>query len=198
MPGTWTNRYWVLRHGHSQANEAGLIVSDPQNAVTRYGLTDKGRSQVREGLAQARAEGVLDGGAVVYCSPLLRAVQTAEIVAEVLGVPGSSADDRLRERSFGELELTCDGNYERVWAEDARDPDHTLWAVEAVRAVLARSMSLIVQIERSMTGRTILLVTHGDVASILSCAAAGVDLRRHRLYAFQPAQLCRMRSIGPC
>ena len=106
------------------------------------------------------------------------------------------ADDCLRERGFGELELTCDANYEKVWAEDAKDPGHTLWAVEAVRAVLERATSLIARVERAATGRTILLVTHGDVASTLSCAAAGMDLRRHRLCAIQTAQLCRVQWMG--
>jgi hypothetical protein len=39
-----------------------------------------------------------------------------------------------------------------------------------------------------------LLVTHGDVASILLCAADGGDLRSHRGYALQTAEL---RRLGP-
>jgi len=41
-----------MRHGHSEANEQGIIVSRPEIGTRRYGLTEKGRAQVE---ASARA-----------------------------------------------------------------------------------------------------------------------------------------------
>jgi broad specificity phosphatase PhoE len=185
---------WLLRHGRSQANDEGLIVSTPRNAMDRYGLTGEGRSQVRDSLNAARDEGLFQGSTIIYASPLLRAIETADIAVEILGSTGLVIDDRLVERGFGGMELGPDANYERVWQEDAKDPNHTLWGVEAVTAVLQRAGSLIVQISRSMAQEEVLLVTHGDVASILLCAAAGRDLRSHRGYALQTAEL---RRFGP-
>ena len=40
------NRYFAMRHGQSEANAAGIIVSDPANGCPRYGLTPLGRQQV--------------------------------------------------------------------------------------------------------------------------------------------------------
>jgi broad specificity phosphatase PhoE len=173
---------WLLRHGRSQANDAGLIVSRPEAAMDNYGLTHDGRLEVRNSLILAKEQGLLQGVTSLYTSPLLRATETAAIAAEVLGLAGFEGDGRLRERCFGQMEMTADANYERVWAEDAKDPDHARWGVEAATAVLKRAESLVCEaVHAQVRGGRVLLVTHGDVASILLCAAAGRDLRCHRL-----------------
>ena len=43
---SWSNRYLVMRHGHSEANGQGIIVSTPEIGCSRYGLTGRGREQV--------------------------------------------------------------------------------------------------------------------------------------------------------
>jgi broad specificity phosphatase PhoE len=192
---------WLLRHGHSQANDAGLIVSRPDVAKGCYGLTGDGRLEVRDSLTLAREQGLLRGVTSLYTSPFLRATQTSAIAVEVLGLAGFSVEDRLRERWFGQMEMTADANYDRVWAEDAKDPDHTRWGVEAVTAVLKRAGSLICEAVRApVRGGTVLLVTHGDVASILLCSAAGRDLRCHHLaYGLRTAEIRRLGCLqgGP-
>eukprot|EP00929_Paragymnodinium_shiwhaense_P038055 TRINITY_DN20179_c0_g1_i4.p1 TRINITY_DN20179_c0_g1~~TRINITY_DN20179_c0_g1_i4.p1 ORF type:complete len:161 (+),score=44.63 TRINITY_DN20179_c0_g1_i4:52-534(+) len=40
-------RYFALRHGESEANVAGIIISDPKVGTKRYGLTKKGIAAVR-------------------------------------------------------------------------------------------------------------------------------------------------------
>ena len=42
----FSNKYLIMRHGESEANVAGLIVSDPAIGCERYGLTELGRQQV--------------------------------------------------------------------------------------------------------------------------------------------------------
>ena len=185
---------WLLRHGRSQANDAGLIVSRPEVAVDHYGLTRDGRQEVRNSLILVKEQGLLHGVTSLYTSPFLRATETSAIAAEVLGLAGFGGDDRLRERCFGQMEMTADTNYERVWAEDAEDPDHTRWGVEAATAVLKRAESLVCEAVRApVGGGGVLLVTHGDVASVLLCAAAGRDLRCHHLaYGLTTAELRRL------
>jgi broad specificity phosphatase PhoE len=180
---------WLLRHGRSLANDEGLIVSNPDVAKEHYGLTRRGASEVKSLLTAAKEQGLLQGAAV-HSSPFLRATQTAAIAAEVLGATGFVADDRLRERWLGQMEMTPDANYQRVWQEDARDPDHTLWGVEAATAVLKRAVALVLQVASTGPGRGVLLVTHGDVASVLLCAAAQQDLRGHHVgHAMRTAEL---------
>lgn len=44
----WHNRYLLMRHGHSQANEQGLIISTPARGLTSYGLSSRGEAQLAE------------------------------------------------------------------------------------------------------------------------------------------------------
>ena len=112
-------------------------------------------------------------------SPLLRARESAAIAAEVLGTM-VRIDPRLAERGFGELELTSDEHYERVWSEDRLDPAHEKWGVESTTAIIGRVTGLLRELHDADTTGTFLLCTHGDVASVLLCAAGGVALSQHR------------------
>lgn len=169
----------LLRHGQSEANVRHLIASSPAAAAEAFGLTEHGRAQVRASLSSARASGILSSGCVVVSSPLLRARESAAIAADVLGA-SITIDSRLSERGFGEFELQSDEHYERVWAEDRADPAHVKWGVESTLALLGRVAPLIRELEEAESGRTFILCTHGDVASILLCAASGLALARHR------------------
>jgi broad specificity phosphatase PhoE len=170
---------FLLRHGESLANVAGLIASDPANAGAQYGLTPHGRDQVRRSVEAARAEGTLAGARRVVTSPLLRARESAEIAAEILGAE-LHVDARLSERGFGEFELLSDHSYEQVWSADRDDPTHERWGVESAASVLARARALLAELDALPADGPVVLCTHGDVASVLLCACAGVPLGQHR------------------
>jgi probable phosphoglycerate mutase len=171
--------FFLLRHGQSEANVKGLIASSPAAASAAFGLTPEGRDQVRASLTSARDNGILPRTCHVISSPLLRARETAEIAGEVLGT-AVRIDARLAERGFGEFELQSDDHYERVWSEDRGDPTHEKWGVESAMAILGRTSALIQELLDRETGGTFVLCTHGDVASVLLCAASGLALTQHR------------------
>ncbi len=104
-------KLYFARHGESEANLLRVF----SNRGLKHGLTEKGRAQARI-LAQT-----LQSTAVtrLYSSPLLRAAQTAEIVAEVLGL-NYEITDALREYDCGVWEGRSDDagweEYERVLA----------------------------------------------------------------------------------
>jgi broad specificity phosphatase PhoE len=93
------------RHGESEANVLNVF----SNRGLKHSLTEKGRGQAAA-LAQK-----LEGFSVarIFSSPLLRAVQTAEILADVLNVP-YEVFDALREYDCGVLEGRSDA---ASWAE---------------------------------------------------------------------------------
>ena len=171
-----TCQLFLLRHGRSQANERGLIASSIENAGEAFGLTPEGRAQVRSSIEQARAR--VAQPVSVLSSPLLRARETAAIAADLLGAT-VSVDNRLIERGFGDLEMESDDRYESLWKIDRRNPTHRTWGVESVADVLARLERLIEELRGDASG-SVLLVTHGDVASTLICASLGDRLSRHR------------------
>jgi len=88
-------RIYLLRHGIAEDGKPGR--PDSERA-----LTDEGRRRLRSVLERARAAGTAPG--LILTSPYRRAVETAEIAADVLGskeplmrseafVPGASAVD---------------------------------------------------------------------------------------------------------
>ncbi|SDO75646.1 probable phosphoglycerate mutase [Halomonas shengliensis] len=173
--GSLNNHYLLMRHGHSEANLAGRIVSTPARGVGGCGLSARGRDQLAEVLAGwcwARPQRVVH-------SDFLRTTETAERIARHFGL-GLEADTRLRERHFGDLEGEGDARYAEVWARDARDPAHRYAGVEPVVEVAARMMAVIEELERAHAGETLLLVSHGDPLQILLTALEGRDLARHR------------------
>jgi phosphohistidine phosphatase len=70
---------YILRHGIAEPRRPG-------RADAKRALTDRGRVKLREVLARARAAKVAPS--LILTSPYVRAVQTAEIAAEVLGRKG--------------------------------------------------------------------------------------------------------------
>lgn len=104
-------KLYFARHGQSEANLLRVF----SNRGLKHGLTEEGRAQARI-LAQKLQPASLMR---LFSSPLLRAVQTAEIVAEVLGL-NYEITDALREYDCGVWEGRSDAagwqEYERVLA----------------------------------------------------------------------------------
>lgn len=175
-----------LRHGQSEANEQGIIVSDPAVGFKGCGLTPAGRAQV----SGASSAAPLGQDALIFCSPFLRTLETARILAEARGVEDVTPDERLIERHFGTLEGSSDKCYGQVWDLDRRDPYHAHWQVESVRSVWQRFDSLWTECRRRHIDRTVVFVTHGDVLSIGACGLQQADLTtHHERFAFETAEL---------
>lgn len=140
--------FWFLRHGQTDHNAAGLSqgsVDIPLNAT--------GRAQAE------RAGPLLAGRGVqrIISSPLLRALETAEIINEFLRVD-LNVDANLREVSFGGMEGKPLQPWFPDWLEGRSTPD----GAESFAALTAR-------VERAVTGilngpaGPVLLVAHGGV-----------------------------------
>jgi probable phosphoglycerate mutase len=171
----WGNRYLLMRHGHSQANERGLIISDPRHGLIDYGLSRVGEDQLSrliEGWHWPRPSRIVH-------SDFLRTTQTAARVGECFGIV-PQPEPRLRERHFGDFEADPVSRYEEIWALDARDPGHGQHGVEPVVAVAERMGAVIGSLEASLSGATILLVSHGDPLQILLTTLEGRPLSHHR------------------
>lgn len=176
--GSLSNQFYAMRHGHSEANAAGIIISAPELGVAQYGLSAKGVEQVAKSLA---AKHGLDKTARVVSSDFKRARETAEMVKKALECEYPVVQDtRLRERFFGRYDRGSDLVYPKVWDLDRIDPSHTENDVESASAVMARVTQLVVELDRLYCDSTILLIAHGDILQILQTAFARQDASRHR------------------
>jgi len=173
-----TNRYFVMRHGQSLANLQQLIVSHPQNGIDAYGLSEHGMMQARESV---QACSRFNSNLLIVSSDFRRARETAEIAQELLGSTNSlQFDQRLRERNFGEWELTPDSAYPLIWARDEVNPDNDEKGIESPNQVMARVTTLVCEYEEKNSGVTILLISHGDALQILQTAFSKQDASEHR------------------
>ena len=171
------NQYYLMRHGQSIANKEGLIVSKPHNAMNGYGLTTKGAEQVLNAALNTR----LGRNIVIVSSDYKRAIETANIMHSVLGVTEPVLlEPLLRERDFGNWELTEHDNYDKVWEEDLNNPTQATNNVETVSQTLTRGLNAIEKLEDQYKGKKILLVGHGDVLQILCAHHHDINARFHR------------------
>lgn len=100
-------RLYFVRHGESEAN----LLHEFSNRGIKHGLTDRGRQQAQV-LAQSLQSVPV---AAIFCSPLLRAQQTAEILAIALGAQ-YQVTDALREFDCGILESESDdASWDQYW-----------------------------------------------------------------------------------
>lgn len=165
------NQYFIMRHGESSANIEGIIVSTPENGMTGYGLSEEGRSQVKQSINQAKSDHQLDEKVRIISSDFKRAFESAEIVQQILGSKYLiEPEPRLRERDFGDFELLTNSNYQTVWDNDAQDSSHTHDNVESADEVMNRVTEFLWSIESYYDDQTFLLVAHGDTLQILLAA----------------------------
>jgi len=179
LPDKLTKQWFVLRHGRSEANEAGIVASQLANAENAYGLTGSGREEVKDSVQGAEDDLGKTPPLHILMSPFLRTRQTAEIAGGFLSV-SPHVEPRLIERDFGDYELLSDDHYQNVWEVDPTDPDNVPGRAESVYQVEDRVCDLIIEVERDPDIGTCLLVTHCDVAMILTCAFHNLDPRHHR------------------
>lgn len=96
---------YFVRHGESEAN----ILHQFSNRGKQHPLTEKGRQQALSLAEHLQGKQIFQ----IYTSPLLRALQTAEIIADVLNI-SYTPTDALREFDCGILEGKSD---EESWQQ---------------------------------------------------------------------------------
>lgn len=143
-------RIAIIRHGTTAWNKAGRL----------QGYSDIPLDE--EGLLQARKLGLRLAGEhwdAVYSSHLVRARQTAAIVAEELGIDSVRQDNRLGEAGGGLAEGTTEADRIAQWGADWKQLD---LGMESNAAVLDRGMSFLKELIAEEQGKHIVLVTHGS------------------------------------
>ena len=172
------NHYFLLRHGESEGNAKGYFDSDGEE---ENGLTDLGRVQARAAATELKKKKITK----IYASPLLRTKQTAELVAEELGLGKESImyDDRLRELNFGALSGKNKPDAYKTFWEWKRTHHYadSLPGGESYLEAKNRLAALLYEIEETMTNESVLMVTHGvafESAAVLVKGANAVEADR--------------------
>jgi probable phosphoglycerate mutase len=157
MGGT---RVVLVRHGHSVAQEQGYLSGHD----TCRGLSERGRQQVVALRDRLERTGELTGATALYASILPRAIETAELLAPVVGGHEIRTDCGFCESHVGEAEGRSYSELEGLftsdeWTNDQRPfPGWETWQEMGERV----SRALDAAIEQH-SGETIVIACHGGV-----------------------------------
>ena len=146
----------VVRHGQSEWNAIGRWQGHADPVLSELGR--------RQAAVAAGSIGAVDG---IISSDLLRAAETAAIIAQQLGIGPVLLDERLRERDVGEWSGLTDVEIHKGWPgwlEDGRRPD----GFEPVDAMLSRVLESLDAIHTASPGGSLLVITHGGVIHSLA------------------------------
>lgn len=179
-------RLHLIRHGQTDWNAQGRWQGQSPQAP---GLN-------ATGMAQARATAALLVGQhfdVFYCSDLLRARQTADIVNEVVNLP-ICIEPRLREINQGDWEgLTNDviaPRWPAEWEQRNRDPLNMQRPNgESVAMVAARMKLAADDLAARHCGQDVLIVSHGLALATLVCHVKGIYMGEARHHIPENAQI---------
>jgi probable phosphoglycerate mutase len=168
-------RLYLVRHGATQ-----LTAEDRFSGAIGVELSDEGRHQVAR-LAERLAQDEIQA---VYCSPLSRTVETAEILARPHSLPIVRRDG-LREIAHGHWEGLSRREVEERYGDEyaAWDADPFTFAPEGGEsgiAVLARALPVIREIVVSHRGQTVLVVSHKATLRLVLSSLLGFDPRGYR------------------
>jgi len=166
----------LMRHGETDWNREGRVMGRHQ-----IELNQLGRAQVE---AAARfAQNIRPD--LIVTSPLVRARQSAEIIAEGLGGIEIAEEPEIAEVLYGRWEgmtyheLIEDEHYMRYRKAPL---EHPTPGGETIAEVQARGVAAVTRMLEANAGRRLLFVSHGDIIRTVLCHFMGLELKYfHRI-----------------
>lgn len=149
---------YIVRHGQTDWNVEKKVQGRFDNPLNETGLLQA--TETKNKLLNTNID-------LIICSPLLRAKQTADIINENRNIT-IIYDDRIIERSFGELEGTQieDIDFNSFW-DYYKNIQYK--SVESMQSLFDRIYDFLKDIEKKYKNKDILLVTHGGVGMPVDC-----------------------------
>ena len=187
---------YLIRHAQqfSAHNDLGLLLADQED-----GLTEKGHAQARR-LAERVANEIQPD--VLYCSPLLRARQTARHVNDATGLP-LNIDPSLAElASIARPMSRPPSNSMAGCAPGAILIRPPFPGGEALADLQRRGAQAFEQIAQTHRSKSIVIITHGGLIEMVFYSSAGHPDRTQSgvvraLRPHQPLSLALAGGQGP-
>jgi broad specificity phosphatase PhoE len=163
---------YLIRHGESRHNAVGRI-----QGHSDVSLSDLGRRQA-SAVAESLAGKAID---VLHASPLRRARETAEALAERLRLP-IRFDDRLKEVNVGIFQDCLRSELESLHPEEfarwkSEDFDYVIPRGESRRQMLERGREVLGAIVEA-GGQSAAIVSHGRILMTIIKDLLGIPLEK--------------------
>jgi probable phosphoglycerate mutase len=183
-----TTTLYIARHGETEWNLAQKLQGYQDSP-----LTAKGHHQA-ESLATALNNRQITR---VYSSDLGRAMQTARVVAEHLGVE-LIIDARLRERNFGILEGKTKAELGESLLQErfrSHDPDYVIPGGESFRQVYDRSVACLEELAEQNGHAAFAVICHGGIVSGAFYRTLELPLNHPRHFSINNASVNRISVV---
>ncbi len=169
MPVT---KLYLVRHGQSDGNAEGRFGGHGPTPLSKLGVLQA------EATAKLLAK---EGINFIYSSDLHRAIQTAEPLSKLTGIPITSTS-AFRERNIGVLEgLTFDESKETFpkdyYALVSRNVQHVITEGESYQHLLRRSTTELWEILRTHIGGRVAIFSHTGAICFLTLHLMGAIRR---------------------
>ncbi|MBE3603933.1 histidine phosphatase family protein [bacterium] len=180
----------LMRHGETGWNREGRVMG--RHPVE---LNENGRAQVA---ATARFAHTV-GPELIVTSPLVRARQSAEIMAEALNGLEIIEEPDIAEVLYGRWEgmsyheLIDDPHYKTYRKAPTENPTP---GGETIRQVQARGVAAVMRALTSYPGKRVLFVSHGDIVRTVLCHFMGLDLAYFHRIRVDNATLSAIQVAG--
>jgi probable phosphoglycerate mutase len=170
-----TTRLYLVRHGATP-----LTAEDRFSGSENVHLSEEGHAQVTR-LAQRLKEDEINA---VFCSPLDRTLETANVIAKPHTITPITKDG-LREISHGHWEGMSRKEVEEQFSEEysAWESDPFTFAPEGGESgisVLARALPVIREVVLEHKDKNILIVSHKATLRLIISSLLGFDARGYR------------------
>lgn len=191
-------RVYLIRHGETKQHDEKMFIG-------RYDvpLKDGAEKSVKE-MAGKLAEAICDGmqkdnPLKIYTSPLKRAVQTAEIISDVLGADGLIIEEELQEISLGGWDGLPIREVKEMYPEEYERRGRDIFVfkngnkAENFYDVQYRAVKVLRQILESDDSKALVIVTHSAVIRALENNLKGMRVDD----PWEPAGKCSYRIVEP-
>lgn len=166
---TKRNNYFILRHGEADSNAQGIVSAQPDNP---HHLTEKGKAQVQNA-ARELASKKID---FIFSSDFVRTRETAELVADALGIKRDSIiyDKRIREINTGDFNLKPIEEYRNYFSSQFEKFHKKPPGGETVHDVKVRTGEFLYDIDKKYKDKNILIISHEYVLWMIESVAQGL------------------------
>lgn len=148
---------YIVRHCQTDANKKGLF-----QGRMDIPLNEEGERQALE-LAKKFKDIDVD---YILCSPLKRAIQTAENISRETKIP-ISIEEGLIERSFGNMEGRLPTKYFNIDILTNFEVNYDENNVETIKDLFRRVYWVVEKIKEKYTNKNVVVVTHACVAQAI-------------------------------
>jgi isoleucyl-tRNA synthetase len=164
------NKYFLMRHGEAECNAKHIINDDIKNNTSP--LTKKGEKEVAQAAKKLKGQKI----DLVFSSDFLRAKQTAELVADVVGFDKNKIvyDPRIREVDVGIFNGKSTKEYRAYFSSQLEKFHKASPGGEDLTQMKRRVMNFLEEVDGKYQKKNILIVAHEYTSWLMTAGAQGL------------------------